>query len=115
MRRNKRSTRSLYDYQKLEDKVYLTVAASVTQTGSLSVTGFSDGIVQINSQGNQQFQIIDNGAVVANVNGVRQNIVVRVNPSPLNDTVRINLLNEAIDNVKSISTKERWLVEMSSK
>ncbi len=99
MKRPKRTKRSQFDYRKLEDRICLTVTASVTQTGSLSVRGFSDGLVQINALGNQQFQITDNGAPVATVNGVRQNIVVRINPSPLNDTVRINLLNEAIDNV----------------
>ena len=97
--RRKRIKRSSFDYQKLEDKVYLTVNATVTQTGSLSVRGFADGQVQINALGNQQFQITDNGALVANVSGVRQNIAVRVNPSPLNDSLRINLFNETVDNV----------------
>ncbi len=99
MDRTKRTQQASLDYQKLEDKVYLTVSAAVTQTGSLSVRGVADGIVEITALGNRQFLVTDNGAPVATVAGVRQNIAVKMDPGSQNDTVRIALLDETINNV----------------
>jgi len=95
-----RKKRTSNDYQKLEDRKYLTVSAGVTVTGSLSVRGNPDGQVEITSLGNQQFQITDNGQLVDVVDGVFSNIVVRLDLIPQGvDDVSIDLGNSLIDNV----------------
>ena len=99
MRRRKRNRRSNLDYSKLEDKVYLTVTTSVSNTGTLAVNGFADGPVQINAVGPQTYSVTDNGVQVATVNGVRENMVVRLNPGPFNDNVQINLGTQTLFNV----------------
>ena len=97
MRRKKRKSN---DYQKLEDRKYLTVSAGVTVTGSLSVRGNPDGPVEITSIGNNQFQITDAGQVVTVAEGVTRNIVVRLDVIPQGvDDVSIDLGNQLIDNV----------------
>ena len=92
MRRKKRTTN---DYQKLEDRKYLTVSAGVTFSGSLSVRGNPDGPVEINSIGNNQFEITDNGQVVTVAQGVTRNIVVRLDviPQGVDDVSILSLIH----------------------
>ena len=101
--KNRRIRRGLHrpsaDYKKLEDRICLTVSASVTQTGSLSVRGAADGLVEIVAVAPETFRVTDNGVEIATLDRVRRNIAVKLREGPLNDTVRINLQNQAVENV----------------
>ena len=53
--RRKRLNCSRFNYEKLEDKILLIISATVTPAGTLSITGTAEGIVDIDSLGNEQF------------------------------------------------------------
>lgn len=89
------------DYQKLEDRVYLAVTAGVTQTGSLSVRGTPDGIVEITNVGFRQYQITDNNVEIATLGGVARNLVVNLDApgAQQNTVVRIDLMDAVFENI----------------
>lgn len=100
MRRRKNNSR--FDFEKFEDRICLTVAAMVTDAGTLVVNGVADGPVEITATGEQAFQVTDNGSVVADVEDVHKNIVVRIDRGadvPTDDSVSIRLGNNSIHNV----------------
>ncbi len=97
--RQKRYARPFLDYDTLEDKIYLAVNVASNGFGSLAVNGVPNGQVQVTSEGNGQFLVTDNGVDVARVTGITQNIVVDLTLADLDDSVRITLLDEQINNV----------------
>lgn len=100
MNRMNRKTRSVTDYQKLEDRVYLAVTASVTPSGSLSVRGAADGDVEITNVGFRQYLVTDNGVDIATLNGVSRNMVVNLDsPGEQNNVVRIDLMDAVFENI----------------
>lgn len=97
--RKQRCARPTLNYDRLEDKSYLSVNVATNGLGSFSVKGVPNGPVEVMAEGNGQFLITDNGIAVAQVNGITQNIVVDLTLADVDDSVRITLLDEQINNV----------------
>lgn len=101
MRKRKKASR--FDFEKFEDRLCLTVGVMVTDAGTLVVNGMADGPVEIIATGETAFQVTDNGIVVADVEGVEKNIVVRIDGRdagvPTDDSVSIDLADNSVDNV----------------
>ena len=99
MRRRKAAN---LDFQKFEDRICLTVAAGVTDTGSLFVRGMADGPVEVVAVGENSFKVTDDGAEIGTFEGVDHNISIKWDQRPdvvSNDVVHVHLRNQVVDNV----------------
>ncbi len=87
-----RRKRPAFQFERLEDRICLTVSATVTN-GHLVITGEPDGAVQINAVAANTFQVVDNGVVVATLGGVTRNIRLSIDQTGprSNDAVTLNL------------------------
>ena len=94
--------RTALDFQKIEDRLCLTVAAGLTDGGALWVHGDADGPVEIVASGEQTFDVIDAGQNVATVENVETNILVRIDQgrdTSADNRLRIDLGDQSVDNV----------------
>ncbi len=99
MRRRKAAN---LDFQKFEDRICLTVAAGVTDAGSLFIRGMADGPVEVVAVGENSFRVSDNGDVIGTFENVDHNISIKLDQNPdvaQDDVVHVHLRNQAVDNV----------------
>lgn len=91
--------------EKLEDRVCLTVSATLTPGGSLAVTGDADGLVEIVAVDTETFDVFDNEELVATVEGVTRDIGVRIDqnaPDASNDDqVQIRLGESSVRKISA--------------
>ena len=67
----------LHSIERLENRVYLTVTASVSD-GDLVVEGQADGAVEITAVEEGKFVVTDNGVEVATLEGVNDDIMIKL-------------------------------------
>jgi hypothetical protein len=86
-------------FESLEERRYLTVDVSVSDDGDLVVVGDADGAVAITAVDAGTFEVTDNGVVVATVEGVTDDIRIRLagEGEGADDQVTVNLGEQAVD------------------
>ena len=84
--------------ERLEQRVCLTVNASLTDSGDLLVGGDADGAVEISTTDGQTYQVTDNGVALEAVSGVTGGVRVTLDQTArtANDSVTIDLGGQSI-------------------
>src|SRR6478735_1804912 len=81
----------------LERRYCLTVGVSVDD-GDLIVSGDADGAIEIKATAANTFEVSDNGVVVGTVEGVTDDVRIRIDASAeANDQVTLDLGGQTID------------------
>jgi hypothetical protein len=93
-----------YEIEKLESREYLSVTATVTTDGDLVVEGQAVGPVEIRAIEQDKFVVTDNGDVVATLEGVNDDIHIRLDTvDTVANTVIVDLTEvltgQAVDRV----------------
>ena len=81
-------------FEQFESRLCLAVTAAVASNGDLEVSGDSAGPVEIVALDSDSYQVTENGAVVASVDGVTRGI--RIAFGSANDDVTLNLSNQTV-------------------
>jgi hypothetical protein len=82
----------------LEDRLLMTVEASLSSDGDLVVQGDANGAVEISVVESGGFQVSDNGVVVATIDGVDDDMRIRITGEG-DDRVTLNLGAQVVDKV----------------
>jgi len=92
--------RNLHVFEPLERRLCLTVAVQV-DNGDLIVDGQSDGPVEITAVAEGTFQVVDDGAVIAILEGVDDDIRIDLDAgdASADDTITLDLAGQAVDRV----------------
>src|SRR5205085_2577716 len=89
-------------FESLEKRLALTVTASVS-AGSLLVQGDADGAVAITSVGTGNFEVRNNGVLVADsstLTGINHNVKIDIDQTAgADNTVTLDLGTQAVDKI----------------
>src|SRR6478672_8909237 len=91
-------------FESLEKRLALTVTATVS-AGDLVVSGDADGAVQITSVGTGNFEVRDNGVLVANsstLTGVNHDVQIKIDQTAgVDNTVTLDLGTQTVNKVSA--------------
>lgn len=94
--------RSLRGFEQLESRQLLSVTAQVV-SGSLLVQGQADGAVEIRAVDAGKFEVTDNGAAIATVDGVTKGVQIKLdaNGGTTDDQVTLDLAGQTVQRVQA--------------
>src|SRR5215212_4239540 len=91
-------------FESLEKRLALTVTATVS-AGDLIVQGDADGAVVVTSVGTGNFEVTDNGVLIADsttLTGVNDDIQINLDPSAgVDNTVTLDLGSQTVDQISA--------------
>ena len=90
----------LFGIEQLEGRLCLSVTAQVT-AGALIVEGLADGPVEIKAVEQGKFEVTDNGALIATVEGVTKDVRIKLDAGggTTDDQVTLDLAGTAVTRV----------------
>lgn len=99
MKRKRSSNKRQSNYQSLEHRRLLAVTVG-SHDGHMWVQGDADGLVEVTAVGDQTFQVTENGVEIGTYENVSKNLRIRLDQSAAqNDELKIDLLDEAFENI----------------